>query len=169
MGTGYREKGRLVYANYGTMEDYKHLNQTINLNNTIAIVKYGGTGRGNKGINGAKFGVIGVIVYTDPADMNDGKTNDKNETYPHSWYLPPSGVERGSYKLNFGDQLTPYYPAKGFSGQGQVPDLCLGPDRRPLPEAWSHDYTLRHVESDIKGLSPIPAQPIGFEDARQLI
>ncbi|XP_059497481.1 aminopeptidase NAALADL1 [Stegostoma tigrinum] len=96
-----------------------------------------------KGINGAKFGVIGVIVYTDPADMNDGKSSDKNETYPHSWYLPPSGVERGSYKLNFGDQLTPYYPAK--------------------------DYTFRHAESDIKGLSPIPAQPIGFEDARQLI
>ncbi|GCC17825.1 hypothetical protein chiPu_0017695 [Chiloscyllium punctatum] len=136
-------KGRLVYANYGTMDDYQHLNQTIDLKNTIAIVKYGGTGRGNKGINGAKFGVTGVIVYTDPADINDGKTSDKNETYPHSWYLPPSGVERGSYKLNFGDQLTPYYPAK--------------------------DYTFRQAESDVKGLSPIPAQPIGFEDARQLI
>ncbi|XP_067831848.1 aminopeptidase NAALADL1 [Heptranchias perlo] len=138
-------KGKLVYANYGTMDDYQRLNQTlgIDLNNTIAIVKYGGTGREDKGINGAKFGVIGVIVYTDPADINDGKVNDRNETYPHSWYLPPSGVERGSYKLNFGDQLTPYYPAK--------------------------DYTFRLPESSIRGLSPIPAQPIGFEDARHLI
>ncbi|XP_078062558.1 aminopeptidase NAALADL1, partial [Mustelus asterias] len=136
-------QGKLVYANYGTMDDYQYLNQSIDLNNTIAIVKYGGTGRANKGINGAKFGVIGVIVYTDPADINDGKLNDKNETYPHSWYLPPSGVERGSYKENFGDQLTPYYPAK--------------------------DYTFRQTESNIKGLSPIPAQPIGFEDAHRLI
>ncbi|XP_041037770.1 aminopeptidase NAALADL1 [Carcharodon carcharias] len=136
-------KGRLVYANYGTMDDYQHLNKTIDLNNTIAIVRYGGTGRGDKGINGARFGVSGVIVYTDPADINDGKLSDKNETYPHSWYLPPSGVERGSYKSNFGDQLTPYYPAKG--------------------------YTFRQAVSNITGLSPIPAQPIGFEDAHQLI
>ncbi|XP_038643273.1 aminopeptidase NAALADL1 [Scyliorhinus canicula] len=136
-------QGKLVFANYGTMDDYHHLNRSIDLNNTIAIVKYGGTGRADKGINGAQFGVIGVIVYTDPADINDGKLSDKNETYPHSWYLPPSGVERGSYQNDFGDLLTPYYPAK--------------------------DYTFRQAESNIKGLSPIPAQPIGFEDANRLI
>ncbi|XP_051901141.1 aminopeptidase NAALADL1 [Pristis pectinata] len=138
-------KGKLVYANQGTMADFRYLTQDlgIDLNNTVAIVKYGGTGRGDKGINGAQFGVVGVIVYTDPADINDGRVSDLNETYPHSWYLPPSGVERGSYKSNFGDQLTPYYPAKA--------------------------YTFRQKETDIKGLSPIPAQPIGFEDARHLI
>lgn len=65
-----------------------------------------------QGINAAPFGVIGVLVYTDPYDINDGKMSDLNETYPHSWYLPPSGVERGSYKTNFGDQLTPYLAAK---------------------------------------------------------
>ncbi|XP_072887661.1 aminopeptidase NAALADL1 [Hemitrygon akajei] len=138
-------KGKLVYANHGSMADFLDLIQKhhIDLNNTVAIVKYGGTGRVDKAINGAQFGVVGIIVYTDPADMNDGKVSDVNETYPHSWYLPPSGVERGSYKKFFGDQLTPYYPAK--------------------------DYTFRQKESDIKGLSPIPAQPIGFEDARRLI
>lgn len=65
-----------------------------------------------QGINAAPFGVIGVLVYTDPFDINDGMMSDENETYPHSWYLPPSGVERGSYKTNFGDQLTPYLAAK---------------------------------------------------------
>ncbi|XP_072102015.1 aminopeptidase NAALADL1 [Mobula birostris] len=138
-------KGKLVYANQGSTADYVDLIEKhhIDLNNTVAIVKYGGTGRVDKAINGARFGVVGIIVYTDPGDINDGQVSDVNETYPHSWYLPPSGVERGSYKKNFGDQLTPYYPAK--------------------------DYTFRQKESDIKGLSPIPAQPIGFEDARQLI
>lgn len=65
-----------------------------------------------QGINAAPFGVVGVLVYTDPYDINDGKMSDENETFPHSWYLPPSGVERGSYKTNFGDQLTPYLAAK---------------------------------------------------------
>lgn len=69
-----------------------------------------------KAINGARFGVAGVLVYTDPADINDGKMSDANETYPHSWYLPPSGVERGSFNGYFGDLLTPYYAAKGNRG-----------------------------------------------------
>lgn len=65
-----------------------------------------------QGFNAAPFGVVGVLVYTDPYDINDGKMSDESETYPHSWYLPPSGVERGSYKTKFGDQLTPYLAAK---------------------------------------------------------
>ncbi|MEE6516788.1 hypothetical protein FKM82_026534 [Ascaphus truei] len=135
--------GKLVYANEGKMSDFQYLaNNLINLNDTIAIVRYGGIGRVTKAINAASFGVTGVIVYTDPKDINDGKANP-NDTYPNSWYMPPSGVERGSYKENFGDQLTPYYPAKNF--------------------------TYRIKESQIKGLSPIPTQPIGFDDARRLI
>ncbi|KAM4692820.1 aminopeptidase NAALADL1-like [Discoglossus pictus] len=135
--------GRLVYANQGKISDYQYLaDKLINLTGTIAIVRYGGTGRVNKAINAAKFGVKGVIIYTDPKDINDGKTDPK-ETYPDSWYMPSSGVERGSFKENFGDQLTPYYPAKSF--------------------------TYRINETQIKGLSPIPAQPIGFQDAKTLI
>ncbi|XP_069831966.1 aminopeptidase NAALADL1-like [Dendropsophus ebraccatus] len=135
-------KGNLVYANQGRISDFQHLNGTMNLEGTIAIVRYGGIGRVNKAINAAKFGVIGVIIYTDPKDINDGITNP-NDTYPYSWYMPPSGVERGSFKENFGDQLTPYYPAK--------------------------EFTYRIPESEIQGISHIPAQPIGFEDARMLI
>uniref|UniRef100_W5MA49 Aminopeptidase NAALADL1 n=1 Tax=Lepisosteus oculatus TaxID=7918 RepID=W5MA49_LEPOC len=136
-------KGRLVYANQGKVSDYEFLNKTIDLNGAIAIVRYGGAGRANKAINAAPFGVIGVLVYTDPKDINDGKLSDVNETYPNSWYLPPSGVERGSYNTYFGDLLTPYLAAK--------------------------DYTYRIKEADIKGIPPIPTQPIGFEDASALI
>lgn len=64
-------------------------------------------------INAAPYGVIGVLVYTDPLDINDGLMSDANETYPHSWYLPPSGVERGSFGTHYGDLLTPYLAAKG--------------------------------------------------------
>ncbi|CAH2245799.1 N-acetylated-alpha-linked acidic dipeptidase [Pelobates cultripes] len=143
----------LAYAPNGTVTIEKkgsnpelallvNLAKTIDLNGTIAIVRYGGIGRVNKAINAEKFGVIGVIIYTDPKNINDGKS-DPHDSYPNSWYLPPSGVERGSFKENFGDQLTPYYPAK--------------------------DFTYRIPESQIKGISNIPAQPIGYEDAKQLI
>ncbi|XP_069499170.1 aminopeptidase NAALADL1 [Ambystoma mexicanum] len=136
-------KGKLVYANQGKTSDYEELlKQGVDLAGTIAIVRYGGAGRSAKAINGAIFGVIGVIVYTDPKDINDGKALE-NETYPHSWYLPPSGVERGSYNGYFGDLLTPYYPAK--------------------------EHTYRINESEIQGIPPIPTQPIGFADARMLI
>ncbi|XP_058886522.1 aminopeptidase NAALADL1-like [Acipenser ruthenus] len=138
-----RPKGKLVYANQGKVSDYEFLNKTIDLTGTIAIVRYGGAGRADKAINGARFGVAGVLVYTDPADINDGKMSDANETYPHSWYLPPSGAERGSFNGYFGDLLTPYYAAK--------------------------EHTYRMPVSDITGIPPIATQPIGFEDAYALI
>ncbi|KPP65967.1 hypothetical protein Z043_115575 [Scleropages formosus] len=132
-------KGKLVYANEGKVSDYEYLNKTMNLAGTIAIVKYGGAGRAAKAINGALFGVAGVLVYTEPRDINDGKI----ETYPHSWYLPPTGVERGSFNTHFGDMLTPYLAAK--------------------------EDTYRIPEADITGIPPIPIQPIGFQDAYELI
>nr|KAF6269841.1 N-acetylated alpha-linked acidic dipeptidase like 1 [Pipistrellus kuhlii] len=93
-------------------------------------------------VNAAKHQVAGVLVYTDPADINDGHSLP-NETFPHSWHLPPSGVERGSYYEYFGDPLTPYLPAKPSS-------FRLDPDTAP-------------------GFPPIPIQPIGFEDAQVLL
>nr|AYG86868.1 N-acetylated-alpha-linked acidic dipeptidase-like protein [Salvelinus malma] len=136
-------KGRLVYANQGKPSDYFLLNQTLDLTGTIAITRYGGEGRAGKAINAAPYGVVGVLVYTDPWDINDGKMSDNDETYPYSWYMPPSGVERGSFNTHYGDMLTPYLAAK--------------------------DDTYRIPEKNITGIPPIPTQPIGFEDAYALI
>lgn len=93
-------------------------------------------------MNAAKHGVAGVLVYTDPADINDGLSLP-NETFPNSWYLPPSGVERGSYYKYFGDPLTPYLPA--------------------IPSSFRLD------PANVSGFPPIPTQPIGFQDARDLL
>ncbi|XP_061673492.1 aminopeptidase NAALADL1 [Syngnathoides biaculeatus] len=136
-------QGKLVYANYGTVSDYILLNQKADLKGAIAITRYGGAGRADKAINAAPYGILGVLVYTDPFDINDGFTSDANETYPHSWYMPPSGVERGAFASNYGDQLTPYLAAK--------------------------EETYRIPVKDIPGVPPIPIQPIGFEDAYVLI
>lgn len=133
-------QGLLVYANRGTEEDFKQLQaQGIQLNGTIALTRYGGVGRGAKAVNAAKHEVAGVLVYTDPADINDGQSLP-NETFPHSWHLPPSGVERGSYYEYFGDPLTPYLPAN--------------------PSSFRLD------PATASGFPPIPIQPIGFEDAK---
>uniref|UniRef100_A0A2K6R5R7 Aminopeptidase NAALADL1 n=1 Tax=Rhinopithecus roxellana TaxID=61622 RepID=A0A2K6R5R7_RHIRO len=93
-------------------------------------------------VNAAKHGVAGVLVYTDPADINDGLSSP-SETFPNSWYLPPSGVERGSYYKYFGDPLTPYLPA--------------------IPSSFRLDL------ANVSGFPPIPTQPIGFQDARDLL
>uniref|UniRef100_A0A8C5FNR9 Uncharacterized protein n=1 Tax=Gadus morhua TaxID=8049 RepID=A0A8C5FNR9_GADMO len=135
--------GKLVYANQGKPSDYMLLNKTLDLRGTIAICRYGGAGRAEKAINAAPYGVVGVLVYSDPLDINDGLMSDSNETYPHSWYMPPSGVERGSFNTDYGDLLTPYLAAK--------------------------ESTYRIPVENITGIPPIPIQPIGFEDAYVLI
>uniref|UniRef100_A0A4X2K2Y8 Aminopeptidase NAALADL1 n=1 Tax=Vombatus ursinus TaxID=29139 RepID=A0A4X2K2Y8_VOMUR len=136
-------QGLLVYANRGSESDYAYLkDQGINLTGTIALTRYGGVGRGAKAVNGAKHGVAGLLVYTDPGDINDN-LRFPNETFPHSWALPPSGVERGSYYEHFGDPKTPYFPA--------------------TPSAF------RLENADIQGFPPIPTQPISFEDAQKLL
>uniref|UniRef100_A0A8I3X463 Aminopeptidase NAALADL1 n=1 Tax=Callithrix jacchus TaxID=9483 RepID=A0A8I3X463_CALJA len=93
-------------------------------------------------VNAAKHRVAAVLVYTDPADINDGLSSP-SETFPNSWYLPPSGVERGSYYEYFGDPLTPYLPA--------------------IPSSFRLDL------ANVSGFPPIPTQPIGFQDARDLL
>uniref|UniRef100_A0A2K6GT89 Aminopeptidase NAALADL1 n=1 Tax=Propithecus coquereli TaxID=379532 RepID=A0A2K6GT89_PROCO len=93
-------------------------------------------------VNAAKHGVAGVLVYTDPGDINDGLSLP-NETFPNSWHLPPSGVERGSYYEYFGDPLTPYLPAN--------------------PSSFRLDL------ANVSGFPPIPSQPIGFQDAKVLL
>uniref|UniRef100_A0A8C5UL31 Aminopeptidase NAALADL1 n=1 Tax=Microcebus murinus TaxID=30608 RepID=A0A8C5UL31_MICMU len=93
-------------------------------------------------VNAAKHGVAGVLVYTDPGDINDGLSLP-SETFPNSWHLPPSGVERGSYYEYFGDPLTPYLPA--------------------------HPSSFRLDLANVSGFPPIPTQPIGFQDAKVLL
>jgi PA domain len=60
-----------------------------------------------------KAGCIGMILYSDPADYAvDGITS----VYPDSWWLPGTGVQRGTIKKSdggLGDPLTPMYPATG--------------------------------------------------------
>ncbi|XP_068107993.1 putative N-acetylated-alpha-linked acidic dipeptidase [Hyperolius riggenbachi] len=126
--------GDLVYVNYATVEDFYYLtrNLSLNLTGTVAIARYGKIYRGDKVSIAAEFGCAGMILYSDPADYVFG------QVYPHDWWLPGTGAQRGSIYRKNGDPLTPNYP--------------------------SIDSAFFLNEKDIV-ISKIPITPIGYNDA----
>ncbi len=109
-------EAEVVYANYGTPEDFKRLEQAkIDVRGKIVLVRYGQNFRGVKAFIAQQHGAAGVIIYSDPAD--DGwRRGDK---YPIGPWRPDTGVQRGSigYMFEFaGDPTTP--------GIASVPSLA---------------------------------------------
>jgi N-acetylated-alpha-linked acidic dipeptidase len=97
----------VVYANYGTPEDFEKLDKLkIDVRGKIVLVRYGQNFRGVKVFVAQERGAAGVIIYSDPAD--DGwRRGDK---YPDGPWRPDTGVQRGSigYMFEFpGDPTTP--------------------------------------------------------------
>lgn len=97
----------VVYANYGTPEDFEKLDKLkVDVRGKIVLVRYGQNFRGVKVFVAQEHGAAGVIIYSDPAD--DGwRRGDK---YPEGPWRPDTGVQRGSvgYMFEFpGDPTTP--------------------------------------------------------------
>lgn len=102
----------LAYANYGRAEDFAELaRRGVNCSGKIVIVRYGEVYRGDKGLNAAKAGAVGVLVYSDPEDYAPQGTGAA-ATYPAAQWLPPTGVQRGSISAFSGDPQTPGWPSK---------------------------------------------------------
>ena len=59
-----------------------------------------------------EYGAVGAILYNDPIDYAPFGIN-LNQTYNATWYMPPSGAQRGSTFISNGDPLTPIYPSTG--------------------------------------------------------
>ena len=108
-------EGEVVYANYGTPEDFDRLDRMkIDVRGKIVLVRYGQNFRGVKVFIAQERGAAGVIIYDDPAD--DGWR--KGDKYPVGPWRPDTGVQRGSigYMFEFpGDPTTP--------GVASVPSL----------------------------------------------
>lgn len=135
--------GELVYANYGSLEDYEKLAEMgISVEGKIVIARYGKTWRGVKPKLAYEHGAIGAIIYSDPED--EGYAQGK--TYPEGPYKNPYAVQRGSVvnaPLYPGDPLTPGYAATKDA------------------ERWDR----REAES----LKKIPVLPISYHDAQPLL
>ncbi|KAJ5141221.1 hypothetical protein N7526_002216 [Penicillium atrosanguineum] len=131
--------GPLVYANFGSREDFQLLaDKGISLNGSIALVRYYGT-EGDRAlkIKAAELaGAAGCIIYSDP--QQDGFV--QGPAYPKGRFMPSDGVQRGGVSLMshvVGDVLSPG-------------------EERLSPE-------------DSPGLTKIPSLPIAWRDAQRLL
>jgi len=138
-------KGPLIYANYGSREDFKKLKDMgIDTKGAIALVKYYGS-QGDRAfkVKAAELaGFAGCLIYSDPGD--DGFA--KGEEAPKGRYMPADGVQRGSVSLMswvVGDVLTPGWGSK---------------DNMPRMRA-----------DETKGLVQIPSLPLAWRDAQILL
>jgi N-acetylated-alpha-linked acidic dipeptidase len=88
--------GELVYVNYGRYEDFQMLaSHGIHLQGKIAIARYGKIFRGLKAYMAQQFGMLGVIIYTDPADTG----YVQGQMYPNGPWSNPFSVQRGSVQF----------------------------------------------------------------------
>lgn len=113
-------KARMVYVNYGTVEDFKTLlDQDTRVVGRIIIVRQGKIPLGEIIDNAYEFGAVGVITFFDPAD--DGYY--KGPLYPVGPYRNQNTISRDT-SLNWitypGDPLTPGVAA-GYSANRTTP------------------------------------------------
>ncbi|HEY1659142.1 MAG TPA: M28 family metallopeptidase [Candidatus Sulfotelmatobacter sp.] len=139
-------ESEVVYANYGTPDDFEKLEKLkIDVRGKIVLVRYGQNFRGVKEFVAQEHGAAGVIIYSDPFD--DGwRRGDK---YPVGPFRPDTGVQRGSvgYMFEFpGDPTTP-----GFAS---VPSL---PESKRVPPDKSAQ------------MPKIPVTPISYHDAQPIL
>jgi N-acetylated-alpha-linked acidic dipeptidase len=136
----------VVYANYGTPEDFEKLEKLkVDVRGKIVLVRYGQNFRGVKEFIAQEHGAAGVIIYSDPFD--DGwRRGDK---YPDGPWRPDTGVQRGSvgYMFEFpGDPTTP-----GIASLTSLPD-----SKRISPEQSAQ-------------MPKIPVTPLSYHDALPIL
>jgi N-acetylated-alpha-linked acidic dipeptidase len=136
----------VVYANYGTPEDFEKLDKLkIDVRGKIVVVRYGQNFRGVKVFVAQEHGAAGVIIYSDPFD--DGwRRGDK---YPQGPWRPDTSVQRGSvgYMFEFpGDPTTP-----GFASLPSLPE-----SKRVAPQQSAQ-------------MPKIPVTPLSYQDATPIL
>jgi N-acetylated-alpha-linked acidic dipeptidase len=135
-------EAEVVYANYGTPEDFEKLDKMkIDVRGKIVLVRYSKNFRGVKVFLAQERGAAGVLIYSDPAD--DGW--HRGDKYPEGPWRPDTGVQRGSigYMFEFpGDPTTP--------GMASTPTL-------PVSERISPRESVQ--------MPRVPTTPLSYHDA----
>ncbi|ORX69455.1 Zn-dependent exopeptidase [Linderina pennispora] len=135
--------GQLVYANYGSLDDFKALKAAgISIKDKVVLVRYGGMTRGLKVYAAGLGGARGVLIYSDPAE--DGYV--QGPVYPEGPWRPESSFQRGSVSLiqiHPGDPLTP-----GYAATKDAPRLD---------------------PSEAANLNRIPSLPLSYRDVEPLL
>jgi len=136
----------LFYASYCTVDEFELLKAyKFNMTDKIALCRYGDNFRGLKSMIGEKYGVTGVLIYSDPAD--DGA--DLGQAYPNGPFRPEGAVQRGSatyLSLFSGDVLSP--------GVARV---------------YGEDPKLNFTQATTPVIPGTPVHPISWADASYLM
>uniref|UniRef100_A0A646QIE3 N-acetylated-alpha-linked acidic dipeptidase 2 n=1 Tax=Hemiscolopendra marginata TaxID=943146 RepID=A0A646QIE3_9MYRI len=134
-------EGELVYVDQGTEYELRRLDYyEVSLAGKIALAREGGLPTGEKLKLLHSYGAIGAITFPDPMDYAS-KGTEPQDVYPHTKWLPSTGIVRSSAALEKGDPLTPGFPS--------IKEAY----RKPISEAL---------------FPPIPSQPISYGDALKL-
>ncbi len=136
----------VVYANYGTLADFKRLaSMGVSVKGKIVLVRYGKNFRGVKVYIAQQYGAAGVLIYSDPADDGYGK----GAVYPQGPWRPATGVQRGSV------QFLPLYP-----GDPETPGIA---STLNLPSS-------ERITNPKKMNQPsIPSNPLSYQDAAPIL
>jgi N-acetylated-alpha-linked acidic dipeptidase len=141
----------VVYANYGTLADFKKLASLgISVKDKIVLVRYGQNFRGVKAYIAQQYGAKGVLIYSDPYD--DGYY--RGDVYPTGPYRPESAVQRGSA------EFLPIYP-----GDPETPGIASTldlPDSKRIPAADTRGKVTNDQPS-------IPVNPLSAQDAAPIL
>ena len=133
----------VVYANYGTEEDYGALESLgIPVAGKIVLVRYGRDYRGIKSKLAEEHKAAALLIYSDPQD--DGYV--MGDAYPRGPWRPLSAIQRGSVlytQIYPGDPLTPGVAAT--SGANRI------------------------APQDAASLPKIPTLPINAQDAEAIL
>jgi N-acetylated-alpha-linked acidic dipeptidase len=136
----------VVYANYGTPDDFDKLKQlNVDVRGKIVIVRYGQNFRGVKAFVAQERGAAGVIIYSDPKD--DGYY--RGDPYPKGPWRPASGVQRGSIGYMF-----------QFPGDPTTPGIAATPS---LPASK------RVSPAESEQMPKIPVTPLSYADAQPIL
>lgn len=111
-----------IYANYGTVDDFRHLKELgVNVTGKIAVIRYGKIFRGLKVKFAQENGAVGVLLYLDPGDDFGITPANGFEQYPHGPARQESSVQRGSVQFLGGIGAAPGDPTTpGWASRGNV-------------------------------------------------
>ncbi|XP_064611281.1 putative N-acetylated-alpha-linked acidic dipeptidase [Liolophura sinensis] len=132
--------GKLVYVNYGSVEDFGLLeSKGVLVNNSIVILRYGKIHPGSKVKHAQDRGALGVILYSDPYDF----ANKQASASPGTWWLPSWAIKSCHVRPELsGDPSTTHHQYL--------------------------DGSLEIVEKN-SSFAKIPVHPISYSDAKELL
>ncbi|KAL2114007.1 hypothetical protein VUR80DRAFT_1303 [Thermomyces stellatus] len=140
---GYSPTGKAeaeyFYAGRGSLEDFQALlDNGVEMEGKIALVRYGGPFRGLKVKNAQDHGAVAAILFSDPGDDGEVTVANGYEAYPDGPARNPTAVQKGStlfLSTYPGDPTTPGYPSHEDSPRADVSDVV--PKIPSLPISYS--------------------------------